>query len=30
MGLKAREWAGRFRWEETVEGYDRVVHELLG
>ena len=20
---------GRFRWEETVEGYDRVVHELL-
>ena len=29
MGVKAREWAGRFRWEETVEGYDRVVHELL-
>jgi len=29
MGGKAREWAGRFRWEETVEGYDRVVHELL-
>ena len=30
MGVKAREWAGRFRWEETVEGYDRVVHDLLG
>ena len=30
MGARAREWAGRFRWEDTVLAWERVLEEEAG